>query len=294
MTLDQLMVLKSVVEMGSFRAASEKLNRAQSAVSYAIKKLEQELGVTIFDRQAYRPQLTSEGQVIVDRARRILFEMRELETLGQCLKGGNEPLLTLAVTALFPLEPLADRLDQFSRLHPETRLDFSLEVLGALPRLEDDQVDFVITELINPVQPGIILHPLCPIRMLPVCGKAHSFAHHRGAIPQSLVTQSTQIVLKSTVSKTKDVRAGIIDGTPIWRVTDFYTKKILLLRGVGWGFMPEHLVEQEIISGQLVPLEVDDLPILTLNFYLAKKRERILGPRGKILWQMLTSLENLN
>ena len=67
-THEELETLVSIVEEGSFRAASERLMKAQSAVSYAIKNLETDLGVILFDRTFYRPRLTAEGETIYQKA----------------------------------------------------------------------------------------------------------------------------------------------------------------------------------------------------------------------------------
>ena len=72
MTLDQLHVLLTVVETGSFHAASEVLHRSRPAVSIAIKNLEQEIGVALFSREGYRPQLMAEGQVFCEKAQKVL------------------------------------------------------------------------------------------------------------------------------------------------------------------------------------------------------------------------------
>ena len=64
-TLDQLLVLSKIAETGSFRAAAGVLHRAQSAVSYAIKNLEDELGVELLCRDQYRPTLTPAGEAVL-------------------------------------------------------------------------------------------------------------------------------------------------------------------------------------------------------------------------------------
>ena len=74
MTLDQLEVFQAIVFTGSFRGASERLNRAQSAVSYAIQNLEEDLGCELFDRNAYRAQLTPQGETIYQKAQSLLQE----------------------------------------------------------------------------------------------------------------------------------------------------------------------------------------------------------------------------
>ena len=72
-TLDQLKVLLTVVEVGSFAGAARKLHRATSVVSYAISNLEVQLGVSLFDRKTTRkPQLTEAGRTVLAEARTII------------------------------------------------------------------------------------------------------------------------------------------------------------------------------------------------------------------------------
>ena len=64
MTLEQLVVLNAIVEQGTFRGAAEHLNKAQSAISHMLKKLEDELGFAVLSRENYRPELTEKAKSI--------------------------------------------------------------------------------------------------------------------------------------------------------------------------------------------------------------------------------------
>ena len=71
-TVDQLSVLLTVVEEGSFTGAARRLRRATSAISYAIDTLEAQLGLALFDRGTTRkPKLTQQGKAIVSEARAV-------------------------------------------------------------------------------------------------------------------------------------------------------------------------------------------------------------------------------
>ena len=72
LTLDQLRVLTTIAETGSFSAAGRRLNRAQSAICQAVAMLEDVQGVTLFDRSGFRPVLTEVGRVLVAQARSVL------------------------------------------------------------------------------------------------------------------------------------------------------------------------------------------------------------------------------
>ena len=72
----------AVVEEGSFSGAARRLNRAQSAVTYAVQRLEEELGAALFDRASYRASLTEAGRSLLPRARLIAEEMRPVVRSG--------------------------------------------------------------------------------------------------------------------------------------------------------------------------------------------------------------------
>ena len=72
MTFDQLEMLEAVVTHGNYRAASEHLHKSQPALSVGIRNLEEEFGITIFDRTEYRSQLTEQGRVFYQWTRQCL------------------------------------------------------------------------------------------------------------------------------------------------------------------------------------------------------------------------------
>src|SRR3712207_2284264 len=103
LSLDQFQVFAAVVDEGSFSAAARRLNRAQSAVTYAIQKLEEQSGAELFDRSAYRPALTEAGRALLPRVRRILEEVDAFRTQARGISGGLEPELSMVVDAMFPM-----------------------------------------------------------------------------------------------------------------------------------------------------------------------------------------------
>ena len=79
------------------------MHRAQSAISYAIKTLEQELGFSIFDRSSYRPTLTPQGKAIYQKTKILLEHVEDLRCLGEQLMMGTEPEVTLVINAMTPI-----------------------------------------------------------------------------------------------------------------------------------------------------------------------------------------------
>jgi DNA-binding transcriptional LysR family regulator len=84
LSLDALAVLDAIAHAGSFAAAAKRLNRVPSSVSYAVQKLEQTLGVPVFERHAQGARFTAAGQVMLERGRLLLAEA---EAVAEAARG---------------------------------------------------------------------------------------------------------------------------------------------------------------------------------------------------------------
>src|SRR5262245_14535642 len=102
LTLDQFAVFDAVVAEGSFAAAARRMNRAQSAITYAIQKLEEQSGVVLFDRSSYRAALTEAGRALLPRARRVLHDVDDFRLQAAGVKEGVEAELALVVDSFVP------------------------------------------------------------------------------------------------------------------------------------------------------------------------------------------------
>ena len=114
LTLDQIQIFLAVVDEGSFSKAAKKLNRAQSAVTYGIQKLEAQIGLPLFDRTAYRPTLTEAGRTLLLRARRIAEETNAFRDTARSLASGLEAELTIVLDSMFPMPPVVEALRAFT------------------------------------------------------------------------------------------------------------------------------------------------------------------------------------
>ena len=82
-THEELESFVTIVECGTFRSAADKLIKSQSSISYAVKSLEDELGVSLFDRNFYRPRLTPEGEIVYQKAILILSLSKDLKSISK-------------------------------------------------------------------------------------------------------------------------------------------------------------------------------------------------------------------
>src|SRR3974390_2803726 len=101
-SLDQWLALKTVVEAGGYAKAARRLHKSQSAITYAVQKIEAQLKVKLFELQGRKAKLTEGGEMLFARARGLLEEANALESAGQRLAQGWESELALAVEVIFP------------------------------------------------------------------------------------------------------------------------------------------------------------------------------------------------
>src|SRR3977135_4055281 len=135
LTLDQIRIFLAVNDTGSFSKAAKQLNRAQSAVTYGIQKLEAQFGVSLFDRAAYRPALTEAGRALLPRARRIAEETNAFRDSARSLASGLEAELTIVLDSMFPMRPVVDALKAFTERFPTVPPRVYVQPLGAATEL---------------------------------------------------------------------------------------------------------------------------------------------------------------
>src|SRR5438309_11774580 len=119
LTLDQLRVLVTIEETGSFSAAGRKLQRAQSAISHAVQTLETMQRVQLFDRSARAPVLTEAGKALTAQARQVLRQAELFERRASAISGGLEPELTFAVDNMMPSNPVIGSLAALQKRYPD-------------------------------------------------------------------------------------------------------------------------------------------------------------------------------
>jgi DNA-binding transcriptional LysR family regulator len=260
LSLDQLRVFVQVVDCGSFLAASRNLARAQSAVSYAIATLENQLGVPLFDRSSYRPTLTEAGTALVRDARQVLDQVDALQIKASGYAKGQELEITLAVDVFFPMGCLTQLLRAFKQVFPSVTVRLEIEALGAVAQQVIDgnaQLGMIATLPLTPTK--LMRIGLPNIMMIGVVSPDHPLAKVGGRIPEHLLAHETQLVLsdRSELTASKDYS---VHSKLVWRMSDLSTKHVLLRAGMGWGYMPAHMIEEDVASGKLVRIQTAQHP----------------------------------
>ena len=288
LSLDQLRVLVTIADTGSFSAAGRKLGRVQSAISQAIATLEAVQGVALFDRSLHRPQLTEVGRVLVGQARLVLASVTRFEAVAAGTRQGLEPELALAIDPLVPTAPLIDSLRALSETFPHLPVSFSTEGLGgSLRRLRSGSAALAICLLLPHPPEDIAAYKLLRVAMQPVVAPGHPLASLGRPATRGDLDPHVQLVLSDPVDP-GGANYGL-SSSRLWRFVDLGRRLDFLLAGFGWCRMPDHLIAAPIAEAKLVPLRIEDdpTPLQGLVIYAAHRRDRALGPAGRWLLDTL-------
>jgi len=288
-TLDQLRVFIAVIDAGSFSRAARQLHRTQSVVSYTIANLEAQLNVALFDRGKRRPELTEAGRMLLADARTVALKVDAMRARAKSLAEGVEAELALAVDVMFPACRLVTILDAFQRQFPGVALRLRIEALGGVTRLVlDRECQLGISGGIVDTPDALERRQIGHVRLIPVAAPGHPLAQIRGSIPTAVLREQTQLVLTDRTTLTAGRDFGVF-ALRDWRLGDLGAKHALLAAGLGWGNLPEPLAREDLASGRLVRLQLEEQPDTRYPLYLTQRTDSPPGAAGRWLQQQFAA-----
>lgn len=277
--LEQIRVFVAVAEGRSFSSVARDLRRAQSAVSTAIALLEEDLGVALFDRSSGRqPRLTLEGAALLEEAREVLRQCQRLEGRAQGLSRGEEARLRLAQDEAMPYQPVLASLEALGTAFPLLEVQLASSAQGDVARkLLERRADLGLLFHHEHMPDALERQRLGTIEMVTVCGATHALAASGYADRRELV-RHRQILMAPQDSH---YPGGEQLGPQVWRADSFYVMAELVMRGLGWAWLPRHVAQYPAYQGHLVELRSDWTPP-SLVVELVCRRDEALGPAA--LW----------
>lgn len=260
-SFELLQMLDAIERHGSFTAAAAALHRVPSALSHAIAKLEDELGVTLFVRQGRRATLNPAGRTLLEDGRHLLRAASDLERRIQRIADGWEAELRIALDAIIPVERLFPLLEAFYAAGHPTQIRITPEVLaGTWDALMTGRADLAIgAPGDHPAFSGISSRPLIRrTEFVFAIAPGHPLADWNGPIPRNELLRHRAVVIADT-SRELDARTvGLIEGQDTLRVPDIRAKASAQIAGLGVGHLPRWIAAPEIAAGRLVEKTLAD------------------------------------
>jgi DNA-binding transcriptional LysR family regulator len=257
LTLDALQLIDAVARRGSFAAAAAELGRVPSAVTYAVRKLEGDLDVLLFDRRGYRARLTPAGEELLREGRHLLAAAEDLARRVQRVADGWERELRIALDAVIPFARLLPLVESFCTEAP-TQLRLTHEVLGGTwDALIGGRADLAIGASQDGPEQGRVgagygAFELGELAFVFAVAPSHPLAALPAPLPLAELRRHRQVVVGDTSRRLAPRTVGLVGAPDVLTVPTMDAKLAAQVAGLGVGFLPEPLARAAIARGELV------------------------------------------
>ena len=287
LTLHQLRCFDAVVTQGSFQAAADKLSRSQPTVFAAVKSLEAQIGLSLLDRSGYRVTVTDAGRSFRDRTRAFLREFAKLENHALQLALGEESELRVVIGDLCPLPETLALLHQFFDGCRGTGLHLYFEAIsGPWERLFDGDADLIIHH-VDKSDPRLEFVDLRTVSLVPVVAPGFLSFPVSDSITPEQMRDHAQCVIRDSAQHSAPRDYYVVDGARSWTVSDQLMKKEIILQGMGWGHLPDFMIQDELRSGRLLALSGKHFAGGKVELVAARRLEISHGPVSERLWRYI-------
>lgn len=270
LSLEALQIVDAIDRRGSFAKAAAELHRVPSTISYMVGKLEEDLGVQVFERNGPRVLLTPAGRELLREGRYLLKAAHQLALRVQRVASGWETELAIGMDSMFSALALAGDMRAFYEVAHQTRLRVVQETMsGAWEALLDRRVDLlagVAGE--GPAGGGYVARPIGTMPFVFAVAPGHPLAGLPEPLGRAQLQEQRAIAVADSARNSAPRTVGLLLGQDTLTVPDMALKYALQVAGFGFGFLPEPCARAAIARGLLVEKQVEEVrPAET--FYVA-------------------------
>jgi DNA-binding transcriptional LysR family regulator len=287
MEIHQVRYFLAVTETRSFTRAAERCAVSQPALTAAIKKLEEELGGPLILRERGGAKLTALGQHVLPRFQRLRDETQAVQVIAENHRRLKQVPLRVGVLCTVGPARLAGALAAFRAAAPGVELEMAVALQGEiLRRLEDAEVDLIVSNLGDAVPNWCVVAPLYDERYVVVLPPAHPLTARESVRLEDLDGEpyvdrlSCEMrgrVLAAYAARGLELYAAYRTDREDW-------VQSLVHAGLGFAFMPEHsLLLTEAPQRPLVD------PALSRTVTLVRSGDRKPTPALQLFWDTLVS-----
>jgi DNA-binding transcriptional LysR family regulator len=220
MDLRELRYFVALAEEQHFGRAAERLYIAQSGLSRAIRRSEDELGVTLFDRTRRHVELTAAGAALLERAPDVLSSFEELQSIAAAARAGMVGTLTAATSPAARYQVAPPILGRFASSCADVRLIHREQLAGEIVEdLLGGTVDVGIV-FCAPLCEGLELEPLRDVELRVLVSSSHPLAG-RGCVALSELRDERFLIQAEVLASGSDARIG-----PIFQAAGFQPRYV--------------------------------------------------------------------
>lgn len=257
-SFEHLEIIDAIERNGSFAAAADELHKVRSAITYNIKILEENLGVTLFDRSGHRAILTDAGKLLLTEGRKLLINANRLEKHIQQIDSNWEPIFRIAYDAALDFKVIISLVKSFCHECP-TELSISAEVLGGCwDALTNKRADLAIG--VSGLMLGrdrYVLKSLGQLTFQFVISPKHPLAEQAGPLSTQQINQYPAVIVADSAHLLPSQSYDILSEQSSLTVSSIDEKKRIIEAGIGVGFLPTKLARQAAKNKSLIIKKVE-------------------------------------
>lgn len=294
MDLKYLTTFRTIVKEGSYAMAAKKLNYTQSAITFHVEQLEQELAVQLFEKIGRSMVLTKAGEQLVPYADEVLSSVEKMKSFKEDLENYQGTLrLGVAETQLaFRMAPL---LGKFHQKTPSANLFLqSMNCYEIRDELLRGSLDLgIFYEDVSGFGNSLITYPMGTFEVVLVASRAVSIQHPDFKKPEqhislSLIINEKNCIFRQMFEQYLSEKAITMDPTiELWSIP---TIKSLVVSGLGVSFLPRFTVQEELEKGDLVEIPLD-LKVNHISSVCAHHKNKWLSPLMKAFIELCKASE---
>lgn len=260
MDINNLRAFIEVADKRSFSRSAETLHLTQPAVSKRIAALESELSAKLFDRVGRSVHLTEAGNVLLPSARQISAELDRIEevicNLGQSVTGK----LSIGTSPHIGVHHLATVLKNFRKSYTDVDIDIQFNnSVKTLASVEEGLFEMALCTIHGPVSPRLREIEIWREKLVVVVSPDHPLAFEDN-LDFNLLTKCPAVlpdnpsVMRTMIDRT--LVANDAKATVSLEATDLETLKMMISIGLGWGCLPQSLLDDSVIALDIPQLQL--------------------------------------
>ena len=285
-TLDELQAFISIVDSGSIVDASKHLQQTTSGLSRALQRLESKLNVTLLERTTRKLKLTQEGQVFLEKARKILHDLNEAE--DALLQSDNDTAGLIRVDSATPfvLHVIVPLISEFNQLYPniEIELNSNDQIIDLLEHKTDVAIRF--GELNDS---SLHARLLCKSRLYIVASPEYLAKNGDLKMPQDILNHSQIGFSKVSHLNTWPIKINgeKLTVRPKIKASNGETVRQMALDGLGITCLSAFLVRRDLNEKRLIALFEDQIEIYEQRIHAVYYQQEHLPKRVRLFIEFL-------
>ncbi|WP_137935944.1 LysR family transcriptional regulator [Chitinivorax sp. B] len=278
-TLLSMRIFRSVVELGGFARAADRLNLSPALVSKHVAHLEHHLGARLLNRTTRSQSLTEAGKTYFSCCQEMLNELDEVESLISTNTSCPRGVLRVSAPISFGVRHLGPLIAGYQARYPDVKLDVDLS--DRIVDLVEDGYDVALRVSSQP-HPTLIARSLCPARLLLVASPAYLDKHGRPQHPDELPTHRCITYAYNSTGNIWHFNGPdghhAVSVVSVLQVNNGELACHAAVAGVGLADMPAFLLADEISMGKL-ELAMPDYQLESFTLYAVYSNRQYLSAK---------------